>query len=33
MAVIKAVSSRAGIKTILNYVMKEEKQSKSYLVA
>ena len=31
MAVIKAVSSRAGIKTILNYVKK--KQRKSYLVA
>ena len=29
MAVIKAVSSRAGIKTILNYVMKEEKTEQS----
>lgn len=31
MAVIKAVSSRAGIKTILNYVMKEEKTEKKLL--
>lgn len=31
MAVIKAVSSRAGIKTILNYVMKEEKTEQKLL--
>ena len=31
MAVIKAVSSRAGIKTILNYVMKEGKTEKKLL--
>ena len=31
MAVIKSVSSRAGIKTILNYVMKEEKTEQKLL--